>query len=144
MSNTLTGPSTRYLAFQSCAGGPWQSQKTIPANREALFHTREAAQAYCDWRNGGIDARKSEPEAVEDEASGWRYNALLDRITEADGHVVAVPSGKYSWGHSGFRMMAAAPELKAALEAILPYAANAPRPLLDNAVKALEKAEGKG
>lgn len=147
MSNTLTGSSTRWYTMKSVVSGEYAAFSTdMPLENRAFFWTEAAAKAYCGWQNGFANMRKPEPEpeAVEDEASGWRYNAILDRITEADGHVVAVPSGKYSWGHSDFRMMAAAPELKAALEAILPYAASAPRPLLDKAVKALEKAEGKG
>ena len=59
IDDTLTGPPTRYLAFQSYSGAPWKVLKTTAGEGEALFWTRESAQAYCDCRNAGIDARKA-------------------------------------------------------------------------------------
>jgi hypothetical protein len=58
--DTLTGPRTRWYALQWKVSGvriPFNYDEAITGR--PFFWTEEAAQAYCDWRNAGIDARKA-------------------------------------------------------------------------------------
>lgn len=103
--DTLTGPRTRWYVAQ---GGV--SNRRIPVCYEEampwrpFFWTEEAAQAYCDWRNAGIDARKAEeaPEPTADLlAASWE---MLDALKGAHDAI----SGKPTDLHSVVKAMEAA------------------------------------